>query len=222
LSNLSKTKISGKTYTMQGVENKLGLIPRTSNFIFKLIQEACYQGWECAVSATFVEFYDRKWTDLLQKDNKAEKFDKFGFITSAKANSAQELEDFIQCAEKNRKKAATDKNENSSRSFAITTIEIKQTHMSSRDKVGLVTFVDLAGSEKFYHSKDASESIFINTTLHHLKNVVRSLAENNKYIPYRDSELTVALKKPLGQGSNTLIFINISPLKEGFAETVQI
>jgi len=86
-------------------------------------------------------------------------------------------------------------------------------------RYGKISFVDLAGSEKLKESM--SEGIMmketgqINKSLFTLGKVISMLASkeklNGKYIPYRDSKLTMLLQDSLGGTSKALMIATVSP-----------
>lgn len=59
---------SGKTHTMKGVENDPGLIPRSIERIFKIIQESP-EAANVEVSLDYVEIYNETINDLLLRGN---------------------------------------------------------------------------------------------------------------------------------------------------------
>ena len=110
--------------------------------------------------------------------------------------------------------AATQMNDNSSRSHSIFTIVVE---MSTKDetgkehiRAGKLNLVDLAGSERQKKTGAAGallkEGAKINLSLSALGNVISALSENkNKHIPYRDSKLTRLLQDSLGGNTKTLM-----------------
>lgn len=101
-------------------------------------------------------------------------------------------------------------NKNSSRSHSIFTLHIKliendfpnmMEEIKSDKKTinGSITFIDLAGSEKFADKEYTTderfdEGVFINSSLSALSRVILSKTNNEQHIPYRDNKLTRALE----------------------------
>ena len=120
---------------------------------------------------------------------------------------------------KNRKIGSHEMNKDSSRSHSILTIYLisqivkyfkKKNGDSIIKKYGKLTFVDLAGSERLKESKAKGDMVKetgnINKSLFTLGLVISSLTDKkgDKFIPYRDSKLTMLLMDSLG-----FIFLNI-------------
>lgn len=126
---------------------------------------------------------------------------------------------------KNRVTAETAVNERSSRSHSIFTLDI-QAHDSKSGATlkGGLNLVDLAGSELLGKSKVERERLIetksINKSLSALSNVIASLANNSRHIPYRNSKLTTLLSDSLGGDSKTLIFVNVGPSQSSYSESV--
>ncbi|KAF5731187.1 ATP binding microtubule motor family protein putative isoform 1 [Tripterygium wilfordii] len=81
---------------------------------------------------------------------------------------------------------------------------------SDTDCVGKMNFVDMAGYEDRRKSTDGFnlvENNKINKALYALQSVVYSLNHNESHVPYRDSKLTHLLRDSLG-GSGRLLMIN--------------
>jgi hypothetical protein len=88
-----------------------------------------------------------------------------------------------------------------------------------------LVLTDLAGSEKLKNSKvrgDGLEELKkINASLTALGNVVHSLYEGAKYIPYRDSKLTVMMRESFAAPNSKIVLIaNVSPTVLTFDETL--
>ena len=114
---------------------------------------------------------------------------------------------------KNRKIGSHEMNKDSSRSHSILTIYLisqivkyfkKKNGDSIIKKYGKLTFVDLAGSERLKESKAKGDMVKetgnINKSLFTLGLVISSLTDKkgDKFIPYRDSKITMLLMDSLG------------------------
>lgn len=132
----------------------------------------------------------------------------------------------------NRAVGANNLNERSSRSHCILCITVEGFNIVSKEKTrGKLYLVDLAGSERMSGSLNANETKHINLSLTSLGDVMESLINKNTHIPYRNSKLTYLLQDALGNlmglminilgnGSKTLMIINVSPTQECLQETI--
>lgn len=216
----------------QGGPSNPGIIPRTVKLLFNTIESARILGWEYTVSVSFLEIYNEVIYDLLSNENKdieirmANPKSKteiyLSNITIEKVERAEELYELMKVARSNRATAATVGNERSSRSHAVTRIEIVGQHSSKPERiVGAINLVDLAGSESPKTSTRMDETKNINRSLSELSNVIIALVQKNEHVPYRNSKLTHLLMPSLGGNSKTLMFVNVSPLQEHFQESVK-
>ncbi len=136
-----------------------------------------------------------------------------------------------------RKVAATNMNEQSSRSHSCFTIKIEKKTTSelaggvTRETIvkAKLNLVDLAGSERADKTgatgATLKEGTNINLSLMALGNVINALSEGTsrdgkKHIPYRDSKLTRLLQESLGGNSLTVMLAAISPADYNYDETV--
>lgn len=117
------------------------------------------------------------------------------------------------------------------RSHFIVLIKVHRTKMSTgQTTIGSLYFVDLAGSERAKLStvtgmqlREAQNinkyviiiiiiiNIYIFRSLNALGDVISSLSENHKHVPYRNSKLTFLLQDALKDNSKVLMFIMIIP-----------
>lgn len=217
---------------MEGMPGKLGIIPRTVKLLFDSIQNSAILGWEYTITASFLEIYNEVLFDLLSNEDKnieirmASATSKTEIyvsnITELEVGTENELYELMRVASSNRATAATAGNERSSRSHAVTRLEVVGRHPSRPEKlVGFINLVDLAGSESPKTSTRMDETKNINRSLSELSNVILALVQKNEHIPYRNSKLTHLLMPSLGGNSKTLMFVNVSPLQEHFVESVK-
>lgn len=143
-------------------------------------------------------------------------------ITEVTVATADELRSLMQLAKANRATAATVGNERSSRSHAVTRIQLVGRHAGKQESsVGNINLVDLAGSESPKTSTRMEETKKINKSLSELTNVIMALMQRLEHIPYRNSKLTHLLMPCLGGNSKTLMFINVAPFQDCFVESVK-
>lgn len=158
--------------------------------------------------------------------------------------SQQDLTAVLHEGMKNRKSGSHELNKDSSRSHSILTVYLISETVSKEDghifkKYGKISFVDLAGSERLKESKSQGEMVKetgqINKSLFTLGKVISMLSstdkkgplaaaanklEQSKYIPYRDSKLTMLLMDSLGGSSKALMIACISPSHQWAEETI--
>ncbi|GFO31121.1 kinesin-like protein kif27, partial [Plakobranchus ocellatus] len=166
--------------------------------------------------------------------------------------SLDEVMSYLESGSAARHTGSTQMNEQSSRSHSIFTVVIgqrwsevdplkekrlNQTSETSIDSVddqninhcmsGKFHFVDLAGSERAHKTGNIGdrfkESIFINSGLLSLGNVISALGDMKKkasHIPYRESKITRLLKDSLGGNAQTLMICCISPAASNFDESL--
>lgn len=117
----------------------------------------------------------------------------------------------------NRSSKSHDLNERSSRSHCIVTLT----------KIGRNTnkflFVDLAGSERIFRTNSTElklqEATIINSSLSSLSRCLLCLRNKSKFVPWRDSSLTMLLKDSLTSCITSLV-VNIYENVENTNETI--
>lgn len=226
---------SGKTYTMDGVaggSDSAGIIPRTVDLLFECFKQYQNLGWQYDISASFLEIYNEVLFDLLSNETKDMDIKMsnprnpmeiyVSNLTEVPVSNGQELHELMGIAKSNRATASTVGNERSSRSHAVTRIQLRGTHAEKGEvSVGTINLIDLAGSESPKTSVRMDETKKINKSLSELTNVIMALLQKNDHVPYRNSKLTHLLMPGLGGNSKTLMFINVSPLTDCFVESVK-
>ncbi|KAI9296929.1 kinesin-domain-containing protein [Neoconidiobolus thromboides FSU 785] len=230
---------SGKTFTMEGPENAdietEGMIPRAVQQIFDSADELKEKGWKYKMECQFVEIYNETLHDLLgsnSNDNKRHdiKHESNGRtvvtdITIVNVSNPKTVHNLLNKASKNRAVASTNCNERSSRSHSVFTMRLTGHNTLTQEKSeGVLNLIDLAGSESLNKSGSTGDRLketqAINKSLSSLSDVIYSLSQQNSHIPYRNSKLTYLLQNSLGGNSKTLMFVNISPLKSNFMESL--
>jgi kinesin family protein C1 len=231
---------SGKTYTMLGGENEgeSGVIPKSMRKIFSAAESRHEHNWEFHLKASFLEIYNETIRDLLADQTtsiKERNYDiKIDRLTGATyvvgltvedISTPQQLEKLLRKSMANRATAATRCNERSSRSHSVFRLYISgRNKETGQERVGLLNLIDLAGSERLNSSGSTGDRLretqHINKSLSALGDVISSLSNKEKYIPYRNSKLTYLLQDSLGGDSKTLMFVNISPTADSFQETL--
>ncbi|KAF7664331.1 hypothetical protein LDENG_00180450 [Lucifuga dentata] len=233
---------SGKSYTMMGSVEQPGLIPRLCSSLFNRIVREAREGESFTVEVSYMEIYNEKVRDLLDpkgsrhalrvREHKVLGPYVDGLSRLAVA-SCKDIESLMSEGNKSRTVAATNMNEESSRSHAVFNIILTYTLMdlqsgTSGEKVSKLSLVDLAGSERAAKTGAAGERLKegsnINKSLSTLGLVISALADQgsgkSKFVPYRDSVLTWLLKDSLGGNSRTAMVATISPAADNYDETL--
>uniref|UniRef100_A0A8C3RBF3 Kinesin family member 13A n=1 Tax=Cyanoderma ruficeps TaxID=181631 RepID=A0A8C3RBF3_9PASS len=235
---------SGKSFSMMGNAEQLGLIPRLCCALFQRISVEENESHTFKVEVSYMEIYNEKVRDLLdpkgsRQSLKVREYKVLGpyvdGLSQLAVTNFEDIESLMSEGNKSRTVAATNMNEESSRSHAVFNIIVTQTlydlHSgNSGEKVSKVSLVDLAGSERVSKTGAAGERLKegsnINKSLSTLGLVISSLADQaagkgkNKFVPYRDSVLTWLLKDNLGGNSQTAMIATISPAADNYEETL--
>lgn len=227
---------AGKSYTMMGsdiddVDGK-GIIPRIVEQIFTNIL-ASPGNIEYTVRVSYMEIYMERIRDLLapQNDNLPVHEEKnrgvyVKGLLEIYVSSVQEVYEVMRRGGMARAVAATNMNQESSRSHSIFVITVTQKNVETGSaKSGQLFLVDLAGSEKVGKTGASGQTLEeakkINKSLSALGMVINSLTDGkSSHIPYRDSKLTRILQESLGGNSRTTLIVNCSPSSYNDAETV--
>ncbi|XP_025046784.2 kinesin-like protein KIF13B isoform X3 [Pelodiscus sinensis] len=235
---------SGKSYTMMGTADQPGLIPKLCSGLFERAQKEENEEQSFKVEVSYMEIYNEKVRDLLdpkgsRQSLKVREHNVFGpyvdGLSKLAVASYKDIESLMSEGNKSRTVAATNMNEESSRSHAVFKIILTHTLCdvqsgTSGEKVGKLSLVDLAGSERATKTGAAGDRLKegsnINKSLTTLGLVISALADQaagknkNKFVPYRDSVLTWLLKDSLGGNSKTAMVATVSPAADNYDETL--
>lgn len=150
-------------------------------------------------------------------------------LKQVQVENEEQLLGLIKYSSKNRITTNTNMNQTSSRSHAILRILFEKRTYNEDERgtrkttSGLLTIVDLAGSEKAKLSTEGirfEETKFINSSLYHLGSVIKSLANNPKEATFRSSSLTRILQDCISGNSKTSICATVSPFYLNYDETL--
>ncbi|XP_046511988.1 kinesin-like protein KIF13B isoform X4 [Equus quagga] len=235
---------SGKSYTMMGTADQPGLIPRLCSGLFERTQREENEEQSFKVEVSYMEIYNEKVRDLLDPKGsrqtlKVREHNVLGpyvdGLSKLAVTSYKDIESLMSEGNKSRTVAATNMNEESSRSHAVFKITLTHTLYdmksgTSGEKVGKLSLIDLAGSERATKTGAAGDRLKegsnINKSLTTLGLVISALADQsagknkNKFVPYRDSVLTWLLKDSLGGNSKTAMVATVSPAADNYDETL--
>uniref|UniRef100_A0A3B1KEP5 Kinesin family member 13B n=1 Tax=Astyanax mexicanus TaxID=7994 RepID=A0A3B1KEP5_ASTMX len=235
---------SGKSYTMMGSAEQPGLIPRLCSSLFERTIRVVREGESFTVEVSYMEIYNEKVRDLLDPKGSSQALrvrehkvlgPYVDGLSRLAVTSYKDIESLMSEGNKSRTVAATNMNEESSRSHAVFNLILTHTLRdlqsgTSGEKVSKLSLVDLAGSERAAKTGAAGERLKegsnINKSLTTLGLVISALADQgagknkNKFVPYRDSVLTWLLKDSLGGNSRTAMVATISPAADNYDETL--
>ncbi|XP_032117471.1 centromere-associated protein E isoform X5 [Sapajus apella] len=228
---------SGKTYTMMGSEDHLGVIPRAIHDIFQKIKK--FPDREFLLRVSYMEIYNETITDLLCGTNKMkpliirEDVNRNVYVadlTEEVVYTSEMVLKWITKGEKNRHYGETKMNQRSSRSHTIFRMILESrekgepSNCDGSVKVSHLNLVDLAGSERAAQTGAEGvrlkEGCNINRSLFILGQVIKKLSDGQVggFINYRDSKLTRILQNSLGGNAKTRIICTITPVS--FDETL--
>uniref|UniRef100_A0A3Q3JIR6 Kinesin motor domain-containing protein n=1 Tax=Monopterus albus TaxID=43700 RepID=A0A3Q3JIR6_MONAL len=235
---------SGKSFSMMGNGEQPGLIPRLCCSLFERVHREATDANTFKVEVSYMEIYNEKVRDLLdpkgsRQSLKVREHKVLGpyvdGLSQLAVTSFADIEVLMSEGNKSRTVAATNMNEESSRSHAVFSIIVTQTLYdlqsgNSGEKVSKMSLVDLAGSERASKTGAAGERLKegsnINKSLTTLGCVISALADQSagkgkaKFVPYRDSVLTWLLKDNLGGNSKTAMIATVSPAADNYEETL--
>ncbi|XP_058424770.1 centromere-associated protein E-like isoform X2 [Diceros bicornis minor] len=222
---------SGKTYTMMGSKDYLGVIPRAIHDIFQKIKK--FPDREFLLRVSYMEIYNETITDLLCDTQKMkpliirEDFNRNVYVadlTEEVVYTPEMALKWITKGEKNRHYGITKMNQRSSRSHTIFRMILESrekgepSNCEGSVKVSHLNLVDLAGSERAAQTGAEGvrlkEGCNINRSLFILGQVIKKLSDGQVggFINYRDSKLTRILQNSLGGNAKTRIICTITPV----------
>jgi hypothetical protein len=231
---------TGKSFTMCNTDpQQLGIIPRAAKYIFEKIHEDEENDPTRVYTVTgqFVQIYRDHLGDLMVhegKDRVEIHYDEETGVsltgcTSHRLTSAKEFMRFYLEGNARRAVGSTAMNAESSRGHTAMVIYVSSEDPEdpSKGKLrGKVTFIDLAGYERFSKTGITSadpirkdEAKTINASLLALGHVVSSLSAGTKHVPWRNAKLTRILQDSIGCRSRTSIILTVGPSSEHLYET---
>lgn len=179
---------SGKSCTMYGHGNDMGLLKRCIDHLLNASHKISFQ---------MVEIYGSKIFDCIDL-NKADITSGNGKKASKIAiQSSEQFDATLQSALQKRTQKSTNQNQTSSRSHAITKIMLD-------DLQGCLLFVDLAGFENIDGKENRQETLFINQSLLELNKVLLALSRNE--MPIYTSALTKYFQPQFVDGDIVMLY----------------
>ena len=223
---------SGKTYTITGSVESIdqrGIIPRTLSYIFEETRKRTLYNWKIYVS--YLEIYNNDGFDLLYDSNE-KKYEleslprvrirenkmKQLILTNLSIHQIDNFQEgmaLLMLGDDNRVVAETPKNDASTRSHCLFMIQIESQKIGEEKKtLSKLHIVDLSGSEKPSKSDltgiRMEEALNINISLFYLESVIIEINNKSKYIPYRNSMMTMCLRDSIGGNCKTRMIANLS------------
>ncbi|KAF6996974.1 hypothetical protein CFC21_013241 [Triticum aestivum] len=228
---------TGKTYTMEGTSDNLGVVPRAIQELFSHAAQDTSSTYSFSIS--MLEVYMGSLRDLLAPRQQPLFRSTEGNTTCilATTSGSVQVEGLTDVAVPDLKKANqwycrgrrsrstswTNVNNVSSRSHCLTRITIRRCGGVS-EQVSKLWLVDLGGSERLLKTGASGltmdEGKAINLSLSALGDVIAALRRKRSHVPYRNSKLTQILSDSLGDGSKVVMVVHISPSKDDVGETI--
>ncbi|XP_031234518.1 kinesin-like protein KIF14 [Mastomys coucha] len=238
---------SGKSYTMMGLNEEPGIIPRFCEDLFAQIAKKQTSEVSYHLEMSFFEVYNEKIHDLVCKGESGQRKQPLRvrehpvsgpYVEGLSMNivsSYSDIQSWLELGNKQRATAATGMNDKSSRSHSVFTLVMTQTKTEFVEGeehdhriTSRINLIDLAGSERcstaHLSGERLKEGVSINKSLLTLGKVISALSEQahgkRAFIPYRESTLTWLLKESLGGNSKTAMIATISPAASNIEETL--
>lgn len=210
---------SGKTYTIQGSKENLGLGMLVMDEILKMVE-----GGKHAVAVSIYEVFQDHVYDLLDSKNPEVRVleDAQGKImlkglSKVPVKSMLEFQKLYCIGSSSSKPKQKITLEMPRRSHKALMIRILACDKGEKFKcVGKMNFVDLAGYENAKrNSNDGTnfvEGTLINKSLNSLFNVIHAVNANESRVPYRESKITRVLQDSLGGNNHISMLVCLNPL----------
>jgi hypothetical protein len=208
-----------------------GIIARAVKYLFRAIEKRSDAKYR--VECSYLELYNEQVRDLVAGtgDQLGVKFDpqkNTFYVDKLSIIPCENKRDVMRVFSRGFKRtrvASHDLNSRSNRSHCVFTVHLHcepttaldDAEKAVRSRHGKISFVDLAGSERIKQTgavgKTAKESGQINKSLFTLGKVISVLSDNKpgKFVPYRDSKLTMLLMDSIGGNAKTLMIACCSP-----------
>ena len=232
---------AGKTYTIEGTRERPGILNQTLSAILSSMKSGSPVNLKeyRELSVSCFEIFNEKIYDLLVPKGHPKKSPKVppqkpalqltrdsegrtlveGACEYTISDQAQ-IDALVQTANAERHKAETTYNHNSSRSHVIFRMTLK----GKRKNPVCISVVDLAGCERTKELEDSRmrESCNINKSMMVLGRCIRSLANHQQAVPYRESLITRLFKdffESPGKCAVAAVMVNITPSVDQFDDT---
>lgn len=180
----------GKTFCLFGEPEKVGIIHRSIAHLLKTTD---------SIYLKVIELVGEEAYDLNNDGTKIVEC-----VTEKLRNTNDGFAEILSVVLSRRKQKQTDQNVTSSRYHLLITIKTDKVNYNE------LVVVDLAGFERPEGEENATESLFINSSLSHFNNVLISIARNH-VVNYKLCALTKMLQAHLTASSRTLMLYHLAP-----------
>eukprot|EP00667_Euglena_gracilis_P002918 EG_transcript_2925 len=216
---------AGKTYTMRGVPENPGVVPRVANALFTAV--AAMKGYACAVTVSYVQVYLGQARDLLSRSPEKELHFRlegdtavFPMLTSAPVHSDAMLLQVYDEGDGRKLIRSSPISAKSSRGHTVFIIDVRLTPTTGASaghvQAGRLMLVDLAGYEPEAAVARSSalvvqETRAINAALLRLHRTIAAAGRREKRLPYPDCPLAMLLKDAFQPQNWSAIILALSP-----------
>ena len=234
---------AGKTHTIRGTSKAPGVLPRALNTIFSKLSAIP----NATVRVSHLEIYNEQYYDLLvalpdmtwKRPTLTWRNGKPAKLKHIPVTSSTEALEQLSIGSKNRSKAQTTLNCDSSRSHSVFSIVVQGLPGLPPKKNVKLSIVDLAGSERAKRTNNGgallTEAGNINLSLMNLNKCFKTLRWNQqnsggiltgdkiaKQVPYRGSKLTKIFQKSFQGSGHIVMIVAASTTPEDYDETLQV
>nr|CCC91771.1 putative kinesin [Trypanosoma congolense IL3000] len=240
---------SGKTHSITGGAESYedrGIIPRALALLYDEVARRQQQEGTYSVSISYLQIYNDKGQDLLNRGRDARKLEELPVVTihdggsdsdevtlrglaQHSAATPKDALNLLFLGDTNRLYCETPMNKTSSRSHCVFTVYLEaRPHGTPVVRRSKLHFVDLAGSERVAKTGVSgtvlTEAKHINLSLHYLEQVIMALSEQasgrREHIPFRNSFMTMVLRDSLGPNCRTSMLATAHPAVDQLPETI--
>lgn len=173
---------------MYGHGSDMGILKRCVRFLLNASHNISFQ---------MVEIYESKVFDCLDSGKTDVTSSNGNKASHVAIESSEHFDSMLQAALQRRTQKATNQNETSSRSHAITKIVVNGSN-------GNILFADLAGFENIDGKENRHETVFINQSLLELNKVLLEISKKN--VPVCTNALTKFFKPHLCDGDIVMLY----------------
>lgn len=231
---------SGKTHTMFGPDDKAssdvtgatstrGMLPRAFGCILDHCDFLRNNNVQCELKFAYVEVLGNEVINLLEEGTTVGAWSGVAARSVLEGNasltvrSKKEAEALLIKGDSNKRRAATEMNERSTRAHSVMMFDLIKI-VDDIETHSQLVMADLGGSEQLKKSKavgeELSNAIKINSGLLALKQCIDAVNQQKAHVPYVASTLTQLLSGALGGHSRSSLVVTCSMASHHAAETM--